>query len=398
VATAITTNMLALARSNELKNALSGLLMERSDITLKTEIGDLKAMNGSFQEQLGHADIFLVDLDVNDPDAFVHLRQMVHDHQGRTSIVATAKEISAEGVRALIRHGVDDFVPQPLEPHSLIDAIEAARRKRYQNRHGRNGGKIITVARAKGGMGATTLAVHLAQELATPAKRQEAKRVCLLDFDVQFGDTALYLDLDPRSDLIEIAQNPTRLDTALLLAAMTEHKSGLQVLTAPADPMPLDGLRTETVARILDLAQQEFDYVVVDLPLALAGWHETILGMTDKLYVVTQLSVPAIRQTKRLIEIFKDEGLFRLPLSIVLNRHAWRWNERARLRQCIKALDHGIEYYLPNDYQRALEAANRGVSLFEINRRNRLCRAVRNLAADCRRELAARDLELVRAA
>jgi pilus assembly protein CpaE len=260
-----------------------------------------------------------------------------------------------------------------------------------QARGGMSGGQVITVARGKGGMGATTLAVNLALSLIEPIGKEESKRVCLLDLDIQFGDAALYLDLDPRSDLVEIVQKPTRLDTALLLGAMTEHKSGLEVLQAPIEPMPLDALRTETVGRLIDLAQQEFDYVVIDLPLALAAWYEMALDMTDKLYLVTQLNVPAIRQTRRLIDILKDEGLYSLPVSIVLNRYVRRFNDGPRLKQCSKALDATIDHYLVEDEATVLEAVNRGVALAQVHKRAKICRTIRDMALACRRELAARD-------
>lgn len=389
----IVTTMLALARTNDIKNALSGLLMERNDIMLETEVGSLKQLDPTFMERLSRASMLLVDLDIEDPEELVPLRQIIADGQGRLSVIATSREVTAQGVRELIRQGIDDFVPQPLDQHSLLDAIDVAKRKARQNRSGSSGGQVVTVARAKGGMGATTLGINLALSLIDPIGKEEPKRVCYLDLDLQFGDAALYLDLDPRSDLLDIVQKPTRLDTALLMSAMTEHESGMEVLQAPVEPMPLEALRTETVGRMIDLAQQEFDYVVVDLPLALAAWHEMVLDMTDKLYLVTQMNVPAIRQTKRLIDILKDEGLYSLPVSIVLNRYVKRFNEHSRIRQCSKALDHTIDHYLPDDERTVLEAINRGVPLTEVRRRARICRTIRDMAQDCRRELAARDFK-----
>ncbi len=390
----IVTNMLALARTDDVKNALSGLLMERNDIALETEVGSLKSVGSGFSERLSRANMLLVDLDIEDPAELVPLRQIISERQGSLSVIATSNAVTAQGVRELVRQGIDDFIPQPLDQHSLLDAIDVAKRKARQNRGGGpSGGQVITVGRAKGGMGATTLAVNLALSLIEPIGKEEPKRVCLLDLDLQFGDAALYLDLDPRSDLVEIVQKPTRLDTALLLGAMTEHGSGLEVLQAPVEPMPLDALRTETVGRVIDLAQQEFDYVVIDLPLALASWYEMVLDMTDKLYLITQLNVPAIRQTRRLIDILKDEGLYSLPVSIVLNRYVRRFNEHANIRQCSKALDNTIDHYLVDDERTVLEAINRGVALTDVRRRSKICRTIRNMALECRRELAARQIK-----
>ncbi|NJO37375.1 MAG: AAA family ATPase [Rhizobiales bacterium] len=385
--------MLALARSHEIKNALCGLLMERNDISLETEVGSLKSVGPGFSERLNRASMLLVDLDIEDPNELTPLRQITRRASRQPLGDRDLQGDHGAGRARLVRQGIDDFVPQPLDQQSLLEAIDVAKRKIRQNRSGGpSAGQVITVGRAKGGMGATTLAVNLALSLIQPIGKEEPRRVCLLDLDLQFGDAALYLDLEPRSDLVEIVQKPTRLDTSLLLSAMTEHKSGLEVLQAPVEPMPLDALRTETVGRIIDLAQQEFDYVVVDLPLALASWYEMVLDMTDKLYLVTQLNVPAIRQTRRLIDILKDEGLYNLPVSIVLNRYVRRFNEHARIKQCSKALDNTIDHYLAEDESTVLEAINRGVALAEVRRRSKICRTIRNMALDCRRELAARNV------
>jgi DNA-binding NtrC family response regulator len=136
----IVTSMLALARTKEVKNALSGLLMERNDIALETEVGNLKNLDPLFMERLGRASMFFVDLDIEDPEELVPLRQIMQESQGRLSVIATSNEVTAQGMRELIRQGIDDFVPQPLDQHSLLDAIEVAKRKARQNRGDITGG------------------------------------------------------------------------------------------------------------------------------------------------------------------------------------------------------------------------------------------------------------------
>ena len=172
----IVTTMLALARTNEVKNALSGLLMERGDISLETEVGSLKSVGPDFAERLNRANMLLVDLDIEDPSELMPLRQIISERRGRLSVIATSQALTAQGVRELVRQGIDDFIPQPLDQQSLLDAIDVAKRKVRQNRGGGpSGGQVITVGRAKGGMGATTLAVNLALSLIEPIGKEEPK-------------------------------------------------------------------------------------------------------------------------------------------------------------------------------------------------------------------------------
>jgi len=193
------------------------------------------------------------------------------------------------------------------------------------------------VSRAKGGMGASTLAAHIALALREKRHRRDPERaVALLDLDLQFGDLALMLDLEPSKEMVEIIRDPARLDGDLLRASMTRHASGLFVLPAPGEVVPLDAMPLTTAVRLIELAREEFEYVVLDLPLAVPRWLEAVLQHTDQMVAVTQLNVAAIRQTRRWLDFLKEEGLYDLPVSLVLNRYVWRLSERARLRQAIR--------------------------------------------------------------
>jgi pilus assembly protein CpaE len=375
-------NVLSITRSPELRLAIGGSIGERSGYALNALDGDLQAINGQVFKAAETADIVIVDLDASNESEVAHLGRLVEQKQGKAAVLATARNCSGHGVRNLIRQGIDDFIPQPAGAADILEAVEAARLRLRRLRQTDGLGKVITVGRAHGGMGATTLATHLALGLREKQRRDPQRSVLLVDLDLQFGDVALMLDLPPKGEMARIIREPDRLDQDLLLAAAVEHKSGLAVLPAPIEPVPLDAMSLETVARLLELAREQFDYVVVDLPLALPRWLEAVLAQSHKMFVVTQLNVPAIRQTRRLLDIIKDEALLDGPASVVLNRYAWRLSERSRLKQAAKALGQPIEHYLPDDRDLALDSVNRGVSLFEAGGRARLCRTLRDLAGN----------------
>jgi pilus assembly protein CpaE len=375
-------NVLAMARSTESGDRINSMLAAIDDIRAETRIGALQSVNGEFAAALERVDVLLVDIDAKDERDLRHLGQIIEQRRGRTAILATAQDLSVQAVRSLIRQGVDDFIPQPFEQPDVLDAIATARAKLQRARADRNLGKVIAVTRAKGGMGASTVAAHLALALCEKRTRHDTeKQVALLDLDLQFGDLSLMLDLEPNGEMVEIIRDPARLDGALLRASMTRHKSGLFVLTAPGEFVPLDALPVAAAVKMIELAREEFDIVVLDLPLAVPRWLESVLQHTDQLYVVSQLNVAAIRQTRRLLDFLKEEGLYDLPVSVALNRYVWRFSERGRLKQAIRALGQPIDHYVPDDAALALEAINRGTPLFELRGRAKLCRSLRQVAA-----------------
>jgi pilus assembly protein CpaE len=259
-------NVLAMTRSAELGERINPMFAALDGVRAETRIGDLHSVNGELVAALERVDVLLVDIDANDERELRHLGEIIEQRRGRTAILATARDLSAQGVRSLIRQGVDDFIPQPFELPDMEDAIATARAKLQQARAGRPSGQVITVTRAKGGMGASTLAAHLALALCEKRHRRDSeKQVALLDLDLQFGDLSLMLDLKPSSEMVEIIRDPARLDGALLRASMTQHKSGLLVLPAPSEFVPLDALPVTAVAKLVELARAEFDYVVIDL-------------------------------------------------------------------------------------------------------------------------------------
>ena len=210
--------------------------------------------------------------------------------------MATARDLCPATVRQLLREGVADFIPQPIDPAEVLDVLRSADHKaRRRQQRSRAQGRVLTFSRATGGAGATTLAVNVAHAL---ARSQRQAKVCLIDLDLQFGAAALQLDLDPTTGLFDIAQARQSFDPALFLSSLVEHRSGLRVLPSPSAPISLEALKPAVVNALLELARVEFDYVIVDLPCALTNWTETVLSHSDLMYLVAQPTLPAVWQLR----------------------------------------------------------------------------------------------------
>jgi pilus assembly protein CpaE len=213
-------------------------------------------------------------------------------------------------------------------------------------------------------------------------RRVDKRSVCLIDLDIQFGTTALALDLVPNDGLLEIIRTPSRLDGALLRGASVTHPSGLHVLTAPRSSVPLDALTPSVLVRLLEVARQEFEYVVVDTPAALTSWTEPLLGLSDTVYVVTQLSVAALGQTRRFLDSLEEEGHYGLPLRMVLNRYRKRLGDTLDIRQAEKALNRKVDHIVPNDFELVTKAVNQGVPVYSVKRRSRIGDGIISMVAE----------------
>jgi pilus assembly protein CpaE len=156
--------------------------------------------------------------------------------------------------------------------------------------------------------------------------------------------------------------------------------------------MSLEALKPDVIAALLELARTNFDYVIVDLPIALTSWSGTVLGQSDLVYLITQLNVPAVRQLRRLLDLTEEVGLYNLPVQLVLNRlhGSFGWGTGVRKRQAETALGRPFDHCIADQFDLLINAANRGTPVLDARRYSRFGRQVRGLLKQALRQLAAR--------
>jgi pilus assembly protein CpaE len=378
--------VLAIVRTPELGQTLNATLGRAGGTRLDVRIGELKRL-GLALVLAERPDAVLLDINPEDPQDWEVVSQIKNNQAlAGIPVLATADRITSASIRRLLRDGIDDFIPQPPTASDILEALESAVRKIRGSRRSTEGqGRIVTFMRAAGGMGATTLAVHGALSLLgeDEGKGRAGKRsVCLLDLDLQFGTAALSLDIVPNDGLLEIMRTPARLDPALLRGAMVPHASGLHVLTAPRAPVPLDALDPATCTRILEVARHEFAYVVVDTPPALTAWTESVLTLSDVIYLIAQLTIPALGQTRRLLDALEDEGHYNDAVHVVLNRYRKRFGQDLDVNQAEKVLNRKVQHLVANDYSLVTRALNEGVSMYHVKRRSAIGEDISNMVGD----------------
>ena len=374
--------IVALVRSPELGRDLVAAVGAQNGTRVAVQVGELKVLGAKLASE-GNPDVLIVDLDPDDPEEMAALQELTRPGAGAAlPVVATAASISPVMLRRLLRDGIDDFIPQPVTAPEVLDALRTALRKHEHvvRRPRRVHGSVVTFMRASGGMGATTLAINAAYMLAQSVDGA-APRVCVLDLDPQFGNAALYLDLAYGRGIVDIIRSPSRLDGDMLRSAMLQHRSGIHVLTAPGIPMPLEALRPEVIEQIIDVAEREFDYVIIDLPHALTTWTEVVLVRSAAIKLVAQMTVPALRQARRMLDMLQEEGHYALPLAIALNRYTRKWNDLLGLKDVEKALGRKVDHVVANDFEVVSGAINQGLPAVAISRRSKFCHHVEEMAA-----------------
>ena len=312
-------------------------------------------------------------------------------------VILIAEEISPIALHQLLRQGADDFVPYPLPERALHDAVarlgkapspaaEAAEASDRQapstfKATGGKDGVILPVHGLAGGTGATTFAVNLAWELATIDKKAPP-RVCLLDFDFQYGSASTYLDLPRRESVFELLSDTSHMDADSFAQALTSFNDRLHVLTAPADMLPLDIVSSEDVLRLLEMARANFDFVVVDMPTTVVSWTEAVLTHSHVYFALLELDMRSAQNALRMIRALKAEGLPAEKLRFVLNR-APRFTDltgKSRVRRLAESLDISIEVQLPDGGKQVTQSNDHGLPMAETAPKAPLRKEIQKLA------------------
>lgn len=296
--------------------------------------------------------------------------------QSATPLIAAAYEPPLALVRSLVRAGAHDVVPLPLSIDELETSLAPVRdqlESRQAQAAALSHAKIVSIVKSVGGVGATSLTTQFAIRFAA-SERARGRDVCLIDLDVQFGDVAFQLGLQPRLSLVELLEAGSRLDGELLRATATQHASGLNVIAAPTDMMPLESLSSDHVMEIIELAGREFGTVIVDLPTNWSNWSLSLLARSDLVLLITELSVAGLNRAKRQLNLIQSQDLGGLDVRVVVNRFEKHLLRTIRAADVRDALGRDISYTVSNDFRLMRAAIDRGVPIDEIKRKSALAK------------------------
>ena len=241
---------------------------------------------------------------------------------------------------------------------------------------------MITVFSPKGGTGKTVMATNLGAYLAS----KTTKRVLLIDLDLQFGDAAIMLGLDPKRTMHELVQAPGELDPGKLAQYTTHHRSGLDVLAAPMLPEHADLVTEQKVVRLVEVAREAYDIVVIDTSPFFYGPMLALLGPTDQLLLLCGLDVPTLKNVRLSLRTLELLGFPAERTNLILNRVTASVGLTAQ--DVEDALGIRVAFEVPNDPVVA-PAVNRGTvpSLHETD--SEFAQALAQIAASLQPTIAA---------
>jgi pilus assembly protein CpaE len=289
---------------------------------------------------------------------------------------ASANTILSEALAA----GIFDVVLLP----QLTDGIVFTIKKANSLAAGRTGGaptkastsldgKVVTLFSPKGGAGKTVLAANLACVFA----RHQSRRTLLLDLDLQFGDTAIMMGIEPEKTIYDLVMARRELDSEALSGYVTAHQSGVHVMPAPMRPEDAELVTEERLGHLFSVAKESYDVIIVDTPPFFHGPVLATLDRTDQLLMVASLDVPAIKNTKLTTQTL---DLLHYPMErrhLLLNRSGAKVGLKPA--EVERALGMKVEFEVPVDHDVAL-SVNRGVPIALSAPRSPVAKALTQVA------------------
>ena len=338
----------------DVRYSLKNILREIPGAQVRAESDDLRVGVNLVRQFRPH----IVFLEISSPaeDHLATAAKIIEVYP-QASIFAVSSETKPDVILKAMRSGIQEFLKRPLEQDEVITAIRKVMRK--VQTQGTVAGEIITIFSNKGGLGTTMIAVNLAVMLSKACGKSSA----VVDLDLQFGDAAMFLNVQPTYTIADVARSYEKLDQTLLRAHMVQHSSKTYVMAEPQQAEEAEAITAEQVGQVLRLLRSMFEYVVVDTSHSFDERCVETLDLSDSIFLISALELPAIRNSKRCIEIFQRLGYGRDKVKLVLNRFVP--NKSVVVEKFEKSFEYPIFWRIPNDYASVSNSINSGVPLIE---------------------------------
>jgi len=317
-----------------------------------------------------HPDVVLMDIPAADTASAIRAIEVLHQELPLAALFVVGSMSQPQVIVTAMRSGAREFLERPVNTNTLLEAFVrlATSQRSTQRDHVR--GKVFAVVNAKGGSGATTIAVNLALALQA-AQGQTA----LIDL-APLGHAALHLNLRPAFTAYDAIRNLHRLDSSLLESFTTRHEGGLQLLAGATTAGEVQPSAAE-FARLFDLLASYFRYVVVDLSTRIDPVTRLVCDLSQTVMVVTAADVASLWSAARIQQFLAENG-GRERLGLVLNR--FRKVSGLEESEVARVAGMPLLWKVPNHYFAVSGAIDRGVPLMQHDR-SELGRSFAGLAA-----------------
>jgi pilus assembly protein CpaE len=298
-------------------------------------------------------DVVLVDISTW-KDSLDTLSGAIRTAVGDSMIIALNTSAEADKILASMRAGINEYLYPPLQ-ESLRRALEkrSAERSRRRDGSSKSGGKAFGFFSAKGGCGATTLICHVAAELG-----RQNQKVLLADLDLDAGMIAFITKTKANYSILDAVNNLHRLDLHYWKALVSNGIPGVEIVSAPLALATKQQPKDDQIRHVIAFARPYYDWTLVDLGRSLSRTAMAALEEIDEAVLVTTLDVPALHQSKLIVQTLLDSGYGKQRIRLIVNRTPKRLDVAPGDLE--KMLGIPIFCMIPNDYPELYEAYAEG--------------------------------------
>ena len=303
-------------------------------------------------------DVLVVDQPRLDDEDLDQIERLGHLFP-RLAFIVLSNDLSQDFLLRAMRAGVREVLPAAPGAAALAQSLDRIAEK--LGSQGSAQGKVLAFISCKGGSGSTFLATNLAYALSAGG----SKRVALIDMNLQFGDASLFVsDTKPLATLSDVATQIHRLDPSFLASSMVAVTPNYGILAAPSDPSHASDVKPEHIDAIVKLARRQYDFIVLDVGRSLDPVSIRALDHADTIYPVLQMTLPYIRDGKRLLTVFRNLDYAKDKIELIVNRHDT--NSDIRMKDLEEAFDTTTMRTVPNHYDAAAKSVNQGVPVTRL--------------------------------
>jgi pilus assembly protein CpaE len=337
-------------------------------------------INDSHLEQLRQLGPELIFLDISDdPVMGLKFAQFLIEGAPNRRLIGIGEALSPDLLIQAMQAGISEFIPKPATASKLQDAIDRMARKfghRVEERR-REPGKLFAFFSPKGGTGSTCVATNTAVSLHLLTR----KKVLLVDLDLELGETALLLGVEPRFSFVDLVRNFHRVDAGLLASYIERHDSGVELLSAPFHPAKAETVTGDQIRQILHFLKQHYDYVIVDSSKSFTPPTLATFEQADSVFLVTNVDLPSLRNITRCLPLLERMGQVKGEdwLRIVVNRY--QQSDPITLKEIEKTLGIPVYWTLANDFESVMNSINGGKPVV-LSEKSTFARDLKGFVAD----------------
>ena len=318
-------------------------------------------------------DVALIAIDSDEEKGLALIAEVKAAHKD-IGIIVISSRTDGQLILSAMRAGAAEFLNSPVQIEELVNALDRVSASNSGTPRSKSG-SVISVAGASGGVGMTTVAVNLACGIA----RHPENSVVLVDLDLNLGDADVFMDMIPDYTVLDVSQNVSRLDLALLRKSLTKHDTGVYLLPRPIQLNDMESVTTEDFKRVLGLLKASFSHLVIDLSKAYNRFDICSIEMSDHVLLITQLDLPCLRNVVRLLTSLGNYEGVSDRVKIIVNRSGLD-RSQISLSNAEETINREIFWRIPNNYSAVADCRNNGIPLIVNNKKLAITQQINELA------------------